>query len=92
MLAGRVGEFITVARRSGKQWYVGSMTNWERRELTIPLGFLGPGHFRAEVYADVDAGPNGVRRQHLQVRSSDVVTAKLAPGGGHVMRIYPEKP
>ena len=92
VLDGRVGEFITVARRSGKQWYVGSMTNWERRELSIPLRFLGPGPYRAEVYADVEADPAGVRRQHLQVRSGDVVAAKLAPGGGHVMRIYPEKP
>ena len=91
VLDGRVGEFITVARRSGKQWYVGSMTNWERRELSIPLRFLGPGRYRAEVYADVEADPSGVRRQHLRVRSTDAVAAKLAPGGGHVMRIYPEK-
>ena len=49
VLDGRVGEFITVARRSGKQWYVGSMTNWARRELSIPLRFLGPGRYRAEV-------------------------------------------
>ena len=71
---------------------MGSMTNWERRELSIPLRFLGPGPYRAEVYADVEADPSGVRRQHLRVRSTDVVAAKLAPGGGHVMRIYPEKP
>ena len=92
VLDGRVGEFITVARRSGTEWYLGSMTDWERRELSIPLRFLGPGLFRAEVYADVEADPTGVRRQQLRVRSSDVVTARLAPGGGHVMRIWPEKP
>ncbi len=71
---------------------MGSMTNWERRELSIPLRFLGPGRYRAEVYADVEADPAGVLRQHLRVRSGEVVVAKLAPGGGHVMRIYPEKP
>lgn len=92
VLSGRVGEFITVARRSGKEWYVGSMTNWDRRKLSIPLRFLGPGRFRAEVYADVEGDPTGVRRQELRVRSGDQVTARLAPGGGHVMRIYPETP
>ncbi len=90
VLNGRVGEFITVARRSGKEWYVGSMTNWDRRELSIPLRFLGPGRFRAEVYADVPGDPTGVRRQQLRVRSGDLVSARLAPGGGHAMRIYPE--
>jgi len=66
------------------------MTNWDGRELSIPLQFLGSGRFRAEVYADVEGDPNGVRRQHLRVGSADVVTARLEPGGGHVMRIYPE--
>ena len=91
VLDGGVGEFITVARRSGTEWYVGSMTNWQARELGIPLRFLGSGSYRAEVYADVEGDPVGVRRQQLRVRSTDVVTARLAPGGGHVMRIYPEK-
>ena len=91
VLQGRVGEFITVARRSGTEWYVGSMTNWERRELSIPLRFLDPGHYRAEVFADVEGDPAGVRRQQLRVRSTDVVAARLAPGGGHAMRIYAEK-
>ena len=92
VLHGRVGEFITVARRSGTEWYVGSMTDWKERELRIPLRFLGPGPYRAEVHADVEGDPARVRRQQLRVRSSDAVTARLAPGGGHVMRIYPEKP
>ncbi len=92
VLDGGVGEFITVARRSGTEWYVGSMTNWEARELSIPLRFLGSGSYLAEVYADVEGDPTGVRRKQLRVRSTDEVTARLAPGGGHVMRIYPEKP
>ncbi len=91
VLDGGVGEFITVARRSGTEWYVGSMTNWEARELSIPLRFLGSGSYLAEVYADVEGDPTGVRRKQLRVRSTDEVTARLAPGGGHVMRIYPEK-
>ncbi|MYC82819.1 MAG: glycoside hydrolase family 97 protein [Acidobacteria bacterium] len=92
VLDGSVGEFITVARRSGAEWYVGSMTDWDGRELSIPMRFLGPGLYRAEVYADVEGDPAGVRRYQLRVRSSDAVTARLEPGGGHVMRICPEKP
>ena len=43
---------VTVARRSGRVWYVGSMTDGEAREVDVPLAFLGPGRFEAEVYAD----------------------------------------
>ena len=51
-LAGKVGEFIVVARRHGAEWWVGAMGGREPRELEVPLGFLGPGRFRAEIYRD----------------------------------------
>src|ERR1700722_12477717 len=48
---------ITLARRSGKDWYVGSLTNWEERDGKVPLNFLGEGKYVAEIYADApDAG------------------------------------
>ncbi|MCK5277720.1 MAG: glycoside hydrolase family 97 catalytic domain-containing protein, partial [Cyclobacteriaceae bacterium] len=37
-----IRESITVARRSGDQWFVGSLTNRDARTLKIPLGFLAP--------------------------------------------------
>src|SRR5690606_14564512 len=49
VLAGHPGDFITVARRAGDAWYVGSMTDWTARTLDVPLAFLGPGRYRAEV-------------------------------------------
>ena len=51
-LAGKVGEFIVMARRHGAEWWVGAMGGREPREVEVPLGFLGPGRFRAEVYRD----------------------------------------
>ena len=44
--------YITLARRSGKDWYVGSLTNWEERNTKVPLDFLGDGKYVAEIYAD----------------------------------------
>ncbi len=53
---GFPGEFVTLARRKGNEWFVGSMTNWNARELDLPLSFLGAGKYRAEIYADAADG------------------------------------
>ena len=37
------GEFVTIARRHGDEWYLGSLTNWTARDLRVPLSFLGNG-------------------------------------------------
>ena len=89
-IQGKVGEHITVARRKGSEWYIGTMTDGTPRDLKIPLTFLGDGTFTAEVWADDPAaGPNGVTRETKHVRSADVLSATLAPAGGHVVRVKP---
>jgi alpha-glucosidase len=90
VILGEVGNYITMARRQGSEWYVGSMTNWEDRTLRIPLRFLGPGRYVAEIYSDAPEGATtDVLVQRLPVTPADVLTAKLAAGGGQAIRIYP---
>jgi alpha-glucosidase len=92
VIHGEVGNVITVARRSGKEWYIGSMTGAEGRTLEIPLGVLGPGKYQAEIWADAyDAAdyPDRLLKQSRVVTASDTLTANLAPGGGHVVRLKP---
>jgi alpha-glucosidase len=87
--SGVVGEHIVVARRSGDDWYLGATNDRRRRSLTVPLGFLGPGRYRAERYADDPA--NSTERRLL--RSEEVVTARdelrmtLEPAGGFFARL-----
>ena len=52
VIGGMPMEWITLARRSGKDWYVGSLTNWDARDVKVPLSFLGEGKYVAEIYAD----------------------------------------
>ena len=47
-----------LARRSGEEWYLGAMTDWDPRTLEVGLGFLPAGPFRMEVWRD---GPNHLR-------------------------------
>ncbi|HYN04244.1 MAG TPA: glycoside hydrolase family 97 catalytic domain-containing protein, partial [Vicinamibacteria bacterium] len=92
-LAGEVGRFVAVGRRSGHDWYVGAMTDWTARTVDVPLAFLGPGRWRATLWAD---GPEAATRATDLARSESVLTAadtlhlRLAPGGGAAVRLVPE--
>jgi alpha-glucosidase len=94
VLSGRPGRFITIARRKGREWYVGSITNWDRREMQLPLTFLGAGKYVAEIYTD---GPNAARQpkqsvlEKRSVEAGTVLMLKFAPGGGAAIRIVPEQ-
>ena len=56
-----------MARRSGKDWYVGSITNWDARTVKVPLDFLGEGKYVAEIYADAaDAGTNATHTEFTE--------------------------
>jgi len=61
---GDPGEFITVARRKDKTWYLGSMTDWTPRDLVIPLDFLGSGR---AVAAICDRRPLGSGAYHARI-------------------------
>ncbi len=82
---GSVGEFILSARLSGRDWFLGGITNWSARTVKIPLTFLGKGSYAAHIFSDAaDAGENA---EHLTestrtVTSSELLTVSMASGGG----------
>src|ERR1700685_355731 len=92
VLDGKIAEYVVVARRNGRDWYVGAMTNWTPREIDIDLSFLPGGKYSMEAYQDgVNADRNG--SDYRQIKSSVDKTTKLhlklAPGGGWAARIHP---
>jgi len=93
-LNGVPGEYITIARRSGNDWYLGSMTGWTPRELNVPLSFLGKGKYTAEIYADAkdaDKFPKHVVISKKSVKANGTLKIQLAPGGGCAVRFVSEK-
>jgi alpha-glucosidase len=89
VLGGTPGEFVTVARRKGDDWFLGSITNWSARDISLPLAFLGKGKYIAEIYRDAaDAGekPQHVTCEHRPVKSSETLSFHLASGGGLAIR------
>lgn len=92
-LAGQIGEYAVVARRSGGTWYLGALNNEQGRVLDIPLGFLGAGNWQATVWAD--GTPNDTPNLTPVTVSTSTVTAgstltmTLAPSGGQAVLLKP---
>ena len=96
VLQGEIGRFITVARRSGQEWYVGTLTNVEARTLDVPLAFLGAGRkYAAHLYEDAEPDPKSrtnVRISRCLVDSATVLRAALRASGGQAVRLVPATP
>lgn len=100
-LQGRVGEYAVMARRADKEWYVGGITNWTERTLSVDFSFLDPGtSYKAYIIEDLPEKNNDTSAQTGDATACKCYTAdvtsrtqmnfKLAEGGGFVIRIYPD--
>jgi alpha-glucosidase len=89
-LNGEIGNYITIARRKGNDWYIGSLTNWDARTLTLDLSFLGEGTFRGEVFRDginADRAARDYKREIITIPADRKLPVSMAPGGGYVIKI-----
>ena len=91
-IGGTPMEWIALARRSGSDWYVGSITNWATRDIKVPLDFLPPGEYVAEIYSDAaDAALEATHTviTHQTVDRSTILDVHMVSGGGNAMWIHP---
>ena len=82
---GRLGEYVAIARRKADTWYVGAMTNWNARDLTLDFSFLPRGTYQAEVFKDginADREASDYKREVIKVDSGDQLEIHLSNGGG----------
>jgi alpha-glucosidase len=94
VLNGQIGEYITLARRSGNEWFIGAMTNSDARTLEIKLDFLDSGKYTLVAFGDtpesaVDA--EKVSRVTTTVQKGDVLNLKMVSGGGYAAWLEPVK-
>lgn len=90
-----IGKYITIARKdkASDDWYIGSATDADARDLTLPLDFLDEGkEYMAEIYADgPDAdyrtNPYPIQYTRTEVTNASYLTLHLAPSGGAAIRI-----
>jgi len=88
-IAGDIDDYVVVARRKGKDWYVGAMGDERPREISVPLAFLGEGKYKAKIYQD-GATPTSLEESARGVTKADTVSLKLAPSGGAALRLAKE--
>ncbi len=92
VINGTIGKFATIARRSGADWFVGTINNNEARHLKLPLAFLGGGtEYTAQIYSDNDSAITRTRVGIVtnRVNSRSTLELSLKPGGGQAIWITP---
>jgi alpha-glucosidase len=85
VLDAKVGEYVLIARRNGDTWYIGGMTSWDARDLSVDLSFLNEGTHPITIWQDginADKYGNDHKKNSKEVSSKDQLKIHLAPGGG----------
>jgi alpha-glucosidase len=89
VLDDRIGEHVTIARRRGEEWFVGTITNEAPRTAEIPLAFLGANRkYEASTYCDGET-PRQVAIERVVVTAKDRLSRQLAASGGCAVWLRP---
>lgn len=94
VMEAKIADYLLLARRSGNEWFVGALTDWNAREMVLDLSFLPAGEFVIEIFQDgINADKHAQDYKHLKknVKQGEKLKISLAPGGGWVARISPVK-
>jgi alpha-glucosidase len=90
VLESEIGKFATIARRSGDDWFLGSLTGNEPRTCTIDFNFLDAGaDFSATIYSfDPESeSSTKVKIEQIRVNSSASVNFDILANSGIAIQI-----
>jgi alpha-glucosidase len=88
VLDAKIDEYLIVARRKGKDWFVGAINNSKDRSVTVPLSFLSPEKYTAELIGDSSDAhnyPNKVKHVSKILDNTGHLKVTMAGGGGFVI-------
>lgn len=97
VISGEIGDHVTIARRRGMNWYIGSITDENARTVEIPLDFLGEDRpYSVTIYrdapdADWETNPTAYEIATESMRAGETLALPLAPGGGAAVTLSPHK-
>ena len=89
VIDGIIGEYISVARRAGSDWFIGSLTNRDPRIITIDLSFLPKNNkYEATFYEDAEDAHFLKNKESYSIRkqlvnSETKLSIKMGAGGGN---------
>jgi alpha-glucosidase len=87
----KIDAYISIARRKGNDWYIGSISNHDKHEVDIDLNFLPAGKYTATIYSDADdvnTNPDHLKKEIRQIDNKTKLKIVLAEGGGSVIILH----
>lgn len=90
VLQGKVGESIIMARRAGTSWYIGGMTDWTAREITLDFDFLDNGNYEVILFKDginADKQAEDYKQEQFTITPASKKKIRMTSGGGFAMTI-----
>ncbi len=97
LLDAEIGDYVAIARRKGRDWYIGCVTDEDSRTLHLGLSFLeADTKYRAVIYADgpgcdFETNPAVYEITDCEVGAGTVLKVDLARGGGQAIVLRPLK-
>ncbi len=85
VLEVRVSDFVIVARRNGKNWYLGGMTDDSPRDFNVKLDFLDEGSYTMIIMKDgvnAEHHAQDYKRETIEVTRDSVIPIHMVSGGG----------
>ncbi|MCF8335550.1 MAG: glycoside hydrolase family 97 protein [Bacteroidales bacterium] len=89
VINGAIGEYITMARKKGDRWFIGSMTNSSGRTLTVPLDFLDERDYVLHTFRDTDGAATDLKKGNREVTAGNELTIDMQAGGGYAAYLVP---
>jgi alpha-glucosidase len=92
VLSAKVSDYILLTRKSKEKWFIGAMTDWDERYLSISFDFLDEGDYMLQIWQDgINADKHGADFQTkvLMVDKKTILPIHLAKGGGWVGILKP---
>lgn len=90
VLEAKVGDYTIIARRNGKDWYIGGITDWESRDFKISFNFLGEGNYTMEYIEDginADVTAKDYKLNKMEVNKASNIEIHMAKGGGWLAKL-----
>ena len=97
ILEAEPGDYITIARKKKgeDEWFIGGITDENKRVSNIRLNFLDPGkNYIATIYADGEdadwkTNPTSYQIKDREVTAADTLSVVMAKGGGQAVSFIP---
>ncbi|MBU3821820.1 glycoside hydrolase family 97 protein [Flavobacteriaceae bacterium XHP0103] len=93
ILDAELDSFVSVARKAGDDWFIGSLTTRDPREISVDLSFLPKDKkYEATIYSDAEDAhflnnKESYKIETQAVNSNSKLNIKMAPGGGNAIYI-----